>query len=180
VLPIGLPWLGAHFRLDALAAFFLLLLNLVAALVSVFALGYARHDAEPERALPVYPTFLAAMNLVLLADDAYVFLVSWEFMSLTSWLLVLANHRRTARATLRSSILSWRASARGAAALLRPARRRLGRIRVRGDPRRDPPAATATIIVMLVLSRRRLEGRAGALHAWLPLAHPARQAMSRR
>ncbi len=33
------------------------------------------------------------MTLVLIADDAFGFLVSWEAMSLASWLLVLANHR---------------------------------------------------------------------------------------
>src|SRR5258706_207689 len=36
---------------------------------------------------------LAAMNLVVLADDAFAFLVAWEFMSLTSWALVMAYHR---------------------------------------------------------------------------------------
>ena len=30
-LPLGLPWLGAHFRIDALAAFFLVVVNLGAA-----------------------------------------------------------------------------------------------------------------------------------------------------
>jgi hypothetical protein len=34
----------------------------------------------------------AAMNLVLLADDAYGFLFSWELMSLTSWALVVSRH----------------------------------------------------------------------------------------
>src|SRR5258708_23717965 len=33
------------------------------------------------------------MNLVVLADDAFTFLVSWEFMSLSSWALVMAHHR---------------------------------------------------------------------------------------
>ena len=33
------------------------------------------------------------MNLVVLADDAFTFLLSWEFMSLTSWALVMAHHR---------------------------------------------------------------------------------------
>ena len=42
------------------------------------------------RSIPVY---LAGMNLVVLADDAFTFLVSWEFMSLTSWALVIAHHR---------------------------------------------------------------------------------------
>ena len=33
------------------------------------------------------------MNLVVLADDAFSFLLSWEFMSLSSWALVMAHHR---------------------------------------------------------------------------------------
>ena len=32
------------------------------------------------------------MNLVILADDAFTFLISWEFMSLASWALVMAHH----------------------------------------------------------------------------------------
>ncbi|HEX4571019.1 MAG TPA: hydrogenase 4 subunit B, partial [Dongiaceae bacterium] len=86
VLPFGLPWLEAHFRLDALSAYFLLLLNLLAAIVAVFALGYGRHEKEPGRVLPAYPLFIAGMNLVLLSDDAFSFLLAWEFMSVTSWL----------------------------------------------------------------------------------------------
>ena len=43
--------------------------------------------------MPFYPAFLAGMTLVVLADDAFTFLVSWEFMSLTSWALVMAHHR---------------------------------------------------------------------------------------
>jgi hydrogenase-4 component B len=38
-LPLGLPWLGAHFRIDALAAFFLVVVNLGGAAASLFALG---------------------------------------------------------------------------------------------------------------------------------------------
>ena len=94
MLPIGLPWLGAHFRIDALSAFFLLVVNGAGVLISLYAIEYTAHDAEPGRVLPFYPLFLAAMNLVLVADDAFVFLVSWEVMSLTSWLLVLSTHRQ--------------------------------------------------------------------------------------
>jgi formate hydrogenlyase subunit 3/multisubunit Na+/H+ antiporter MnhD subunit len=94
VLPLGLPWLGGHFRVDALSAFFLLIVNGAAVLISLYALEYGTHDDEPGRVLPFYPLFLAAMNLVLAADDAFVFLVSWEVMSLASWLLVLSTHRQ--------------------------------------------------------------------------------------
>ena len=38
------------------------------------------------------------MNLVVLADDAFTFLLTWEFMSLTSWALVMAHHRRPGNA----------------------------------------------------------------------------------
>ena len=43
--------------------------------------------------LPFYAAFLAGMNLVVLADDAFTFLVAWEFMSLSSWALVMAHHQ---------------------------------------------------------------------------------------
>src|SRR5688572_9310377 len=39
-LPVGLPWIGAHFRMDALSAFFLLVTNLGGAGASLFAIGY--------------------------------------------------------------------------------------------------------------------------------------------
>ena len=93
MLPLGLPWIGAHFRLDALAAFFLVVVNLGGATASLYALGYGRHEEAPHRVLPFYPLFLAGMNLVVLADDAFSFLLCWEVMSLASWALVMAHHR---------------------------------------------------------------------------------------
>ena len=62
-LPIGLPWLGAHFRLDALAGFFLVVVNFGGAVASLYGLGYGRHDPAPHRVLPFFPAFLAGMNL---------------------------------------------------------------------------------------------------------------------
>src|SRR5262245_41800328 len=50
-LPLGLPWMGAHFRLDALAAFFALVVNLGGASTSLFALGHAHHEPAPGRVL---------------------------------------------------------------------------------------------------------------------------------
>src|SRR6266851_5539868 len=91
-LPIGLPGLGAHFRLDALSAFFLVVADLGGSAASLYALGYGRHETAPRRVLPFFAAYLAAMNLVVLADDAFTFLLTWEFMSLTSWALVVAHH----------------------------------------------------------------------------------------
>src|SRR4030095_6234299 len=72
---------------------FLVVVNLGALTASLFALGYGRHESAPQRVMHFYPAFLAGMNLVVVADDAFTFLVSWEFMSLTSWALVIAHHR---------------------------------------------------------------------------------------
>ena len=52
ILPVGLPWLGAHFRLDALASFFLIVINLGGASASLYGIGYGHHDPAPHRVLP--------------------------------------------------------------------------------------------------------------------------------
>ena len=85
ILPLGLPWIGARFRLDGLAALFVAVINLGGAAASLYAIGYGRHEPSPQRVLPFFPAFLAGMNLVLLADDAFTFLLSWELMSVASW-----------------------------------------------------------------------------------------------
>ncbi|MDE1943206.1 MAG: hydrogenase 4 subunit B, partial [Betaproteobacteria bacterium] len=94
-LPLGLPTLPFHLRLDSLSAFFLLVLGLASAGVSAFAAGYFRRgEGTPPGLLCLeYHVFLASMALVLLADDAYVFMVMWETMALSSFFLVIANHR---------------------------------------------------------------------------------------
>ena len=60
ILPIGLPWLGAHFRLDALASFFLVVVNLGGAAASLYGLGYGHHEPAPQRVLPFFPRFWPA------------------------------------------------------------------------------------------------------------------------
>jgi formate hydrogenlyase subunit 3/multisubunit Na+/H+ antiporter MnhD subunit len=61
-LPLGLPWIGAHFRIDALAAFFLVVVSLGGASASLFAIGYGEHEKAPGRVLPFYAAFLAGMT----------------------------------------------------------------------------------------------------------------------
>jgi len=87
-----------HFRGDALATFFLIVVNLGGTGASFYALGYGKHEDAPHRVLPFYPLFLAGMTLVVLADDAFTFLLCWEVMSLTSWALVMAHHREAGNA----------------------------------------------------------------------------------
>ena len=95
VLPLGLPGLPFHLRLDTLAAFFLMVIGAAAAGVSAFAAGYFRKgEGTPPGLLCLeYHVFLASMAMVVLADDAYAFMVMWETMALSSFFLVIANHR---------------------------------------------------------------------------------------
>ncbi len=94
ILPLGLPDLPFHLRLDPLSAFFLLLLGSVSFGISLFSAGYFR--TAPGGVLGLlclqYHLFLASMALVFLADDAYLFMVAWETMALSSYFLVTTEH----------------------------------------------------------------------------------------
>jgi formate hydrogenlyase subunit 3/multisubunit Na+/H+ antiporter MnhD subunit len=63
--------------------------------ISIFAAGYFRQgEGTPPGLLCLeYHVFLASMAGVVLADDAYSFMVMWETMALASFFLVTANHR---------------------------------------------------------------------------------------
>ncbi|QDL36705.1 hydrogenase 4 subunit B [Rhodoferax sediminis] len=95
VLPIGLPGLPFHLRLDNLSAYFLMVIGGAGAGISAFASGYFRKgEGTPPGLLCLeYHVFLASMAGVVLADDAYSFMVMWETMALSSFFLVTANHR---------------------------------------------------------------------------------------
>ena len=95
VLAIGLPQLPFHLRLDALSALFLVLLGAASAGISIYAAGYFRRGEGTPPGLQClqYHVFLASMTMVLLADDAYFFMVSWETMALSSFFLVTSEHR---------------------------------------------------------------------------------------
>jgi formate hydrogenlyase subunit 3/multisubunit Na+/H+ antiporter MnhD subunit len=95
VLPIGLPSLPFHLRLDALSAVFVMIIGAASAGISAFAAGYFRKgEGTPPGLLCLeYHAFLASMVGVVLADDAYAFMVMWETMALASFFLVTANHR---------------------------------------------------------------------------------------
>src|SRR5665213_3069409 len=173
-LPLGLPWLGAHFRIDALAAFFLVVVNLGGASASLFAIGYGRHEDSPQRVLPFYPAYLAAMNLVVMTDDAFSFLVSWEFMSLTSWALVIAHHRTAEN--VRAGYIYLLMSIFGTLALLLAFGLLSG---PDGNYAFDalrashPAAGLAALVLLLTIVGAGSKAGVVPLHAWLPLAHPA-------
>src|SRR5205823_3157622 len=148
--------------------------NLGSAVASFYALGYGRHESAPERVLPFFPAFLAGMNLVVAADDAFTFLFSWEFMSLVSWALVMAHHREPGNA--RAGYVYLLMASFGTLALLLAfgllagpdgnyafAAMRAGQ---------HLPATAALVLVLTLLGAGSKAGLV-PLHVWLPLAHPA-------
>jgi len=173
-LPIGLPWIGAHFALDGLAAFFLIVVNLGGAAASLFALGYGRHESDPQRVLPFFPLFLAGMNLVCVAADAFSFLLAWEFMSLTSWALVMVHHRDAANR--KAGYVYIVMASFGTLALLLAFGFMAGpdgayafsAMRAHAHS----PAITALVLVLALIGAGSKAGLV-PLHVWLPLAHPA-------
>ena len=185
VLPIGVPWLGAHFRLDPLARVFLALVDIGAAGASVYAIGYARHERAPIRVLPFFPAFLAGMNLVVLAADAYSFLFAWEVMSLASWALVVSDHR-DAEARRAGTVYLVMASFGALSLLLAFGLLAAAHGGAYGGPPGAPrgyafEAMRATVLapwqagLVLALALVGAGSKAGLvpMHVWLPLAHPA-------
>ena len=173
-LPLGLPWIGANFHIDALSAFFLAIVNLGASAASLYALGYGKHEHEPLRVLPFYPAFLAGMNAVVLAADAFAFLFSWELMSLASWALVLAHHRE--EDNLKAGYVYIVMASFGSLALLLAFGLLAGSQGAYAfdQIRHQAPTETA-IAAVLALVTLGAGSKAGLvpLHVWLPLAHPA-------
>jgi formate hydrogenlyase subunit 3/multisubunit Na+/H+ antiporter MnhD subunit len=95
VLPLGLPDLPFHVRLDALSAFFVGLLGLATIGISLFSSGYFRQGqgTAPGLICLQYHVFLSSMVAVFVADDAYLFMVAWETMALASYFLVTTSHK---------------------------------------------------------------------------------------
>ena len=173
-LPLGVPWIGMHLRIDQLSTFFLAVINLVSAAASVYAIGYGAHERHPMRILPFFPLFIAAMNLVVLADDAFTFLWAWELMSVFSWALVLTHDYATEN---RFAAYVYLLMASFGSLMLLMAFGLLGGAdgtyqfsSIRGASRDEWKAGVALILVIFGVG-----SKAGLvpMHIWLPLTDPA-------
>ena len=172
-IPVGLPLERTLLGFDPLSAAFAVIINVASAIISGYAIGNGAHAREPLRVLPFYPAFLAGMNLVLLAQDAFSFLIGWEFMSLASWALVVSDHNS---AENRHAALVYLIMATGGALTL------LLAFGLLAGPeggyafdqiRRVVSSGVGSIVLILALIGAGSKAGLVPLHAWLPLAHPA-------
>ena len=175
-LPIGLPDLPMHVRRDALASFFLFLLGGASAGISIFAAGYFRRGegTAPGLLCLQYHLFLASMGMVLLADDAYSFMVAWESMALTSYFLVTTQHNLP---DIRSAgfLYLLMAHVGAIAILLSFGVLQGGSWQFTFDGMRHAHLAPQWALMAFVLAVFGFGAKAGLvpLHVWLPEAHPA-------
>ena len=176
VLPIGLPGLPFHLRLDALSAFFLVVLGGAAAGVSLFSAGYFRQSegTAPGLLCLQYHVFLAAMALVILADDAYAFMVMWETMALASFFLVISNHRIAE--IRRAGYLYLLIAHIGALAILLcfgVLQANTGDYGFASMRAQSLSPFWASVAFLLALAGFGAKAGLVPLHVWLPEAHPA-------
>jgi len=175
-LPLGLPDLPFHLRVDPLAGFFLTLLGSVSAGISVYATGYFREETAGRLALIglQYHVFLASMAFVILADDAYMFMVAWETMALSSYFLVTTDHHLPA---IRSAGFLYLLIAHlGAIAILLCfGVMHGGQGDYTFDALRAADLKPQWATVAFVLAFFGFGAKAGMIpvHVWLPEAHPA-------
>ncbi len=178
VLPLGLPDLPFHLRLDPLSGFFLILLGGASLGVSLFSAGYFKSMAGGTLGLLCleYHLFLAGMTLVLLADDAYMFMVAWETMALSSYFLVTTDH--SIPEIRKAGFLYLLIAHVGAIAILLCFGVMQGGKDIAGytfDAMRHAHLSAFWSSSVFLLALFGFGAKAGVLplHVWLPEAHPA-------
>ncbi|MHB8368279.1 MAG: hydrogenase 4 subunit B [Leptospirales bacterium] len=184
VLAGGIPGLPFHFRQDPLSSFFLLLLGAASVGTLIYTGGFMKNEPPRTNALFFLRTalFLSSMGGVFLADDAYIFMLSWELMALVSFFMILTERKRE---DVRRAGYLYLLMAHGGSLLILFAFALLASHGSLSGPHSledfsfssmsktllSPPLA----LLVFLLAVLGFGAKAGILplHVWLPLAHPA-------
>ncbi|MDH6141223.1 NADH-quinone oxidoreductase subunit L [Kitasatospora sp. GP30] len=87
-ISVGSFQADAAFQLDQLSITFVLLITGVGTLIHLYSVGYMAHDERRRRFFGYLNLFLAAMLLLVLADNYLLLYVGWEGVGLASYLLI--------------------------------------------------------------------------------------------
>ncbi|MGW7241729.1 NADH-quinone oxidoreductase subunit L [Streptomyces sp. NPDC054804] len=94
------------FRLDQLSMTFVLLITGVGSLIHLYSIGYMEHDERRRRFFGYLNLFLAAMLLLVLADNYLLLYVGWEGVGLASYLLIgFWQHKPSAATAAKKAFL---------------------------------------------------------------------------
>jgi hydrogenase-4 component B len=176
-VPIRIAWqvpLGAfHVELDALSAMFEIQVFLLAALGSIYALGYwkqADHLDNGRKLRACYGLMVAGMALLGVGRNAILFMAGWEVMAIGAFLSITTEDQLPRTRDVGYLYFSATRIATlcviAALALLVVA---LGSPEIEGSLAADAPLSTA--IFVLVLIGCSLKAGLMPLHVWLPGAH---------
>ena len=87
-IPVGRFQVDVSLLIDPLSICFVLLITGVGSLIIIYSVGYMAHDPDRRRFFGYMDLFLAAMLLLVLADNYLVLYVGWEGVGLASYLLI--------------------------------------------------------------------------------------------
>jgi NADH-quinone oxidoreductase subunit L len=98
-VPVGGLQVDFGLQLDALSMCFVLLITGVGSLIHIYSIGYMAGDPERRKFFAYLNLFLAAMLLLVLADNYLGLYVGWEGVGLASYLLIGFWSHKPAAAT---------------------------------------------------------------------------------
>jgi formate hydrogenlyase subunit 3/multisubunit Na+/H+ antiporter MnhD subunit len=177
-LPWTPPYGAFEVGLDRLSAFLLVPLLVLALLCAFYGSAYLKNHREPKRLAPAalfFNLLVASMMLVLIARDALVFLVAWEAMTLSSYLLVTLEHEK---AEVRRAgwvyLIAGHVGVTMLLLLFLLLARQTGSVEFETFRHMGSPRLTLSI-VLFALATLGFGVKAGfvPMHVWLPEAHAA-------
>jgi NADH-quinone oxidoreductase subunit L len=96
-------------QLDQLSISFVLLITFVGTLIHIYSLGYMAHDENKRKFFAYLNLFVAAMLLLVLADNYLLLYVGWEGVGLASYLLIgFWQHKPTAAVAAKKAFVANR------------------------------------------------------------------------
>ncbi|MFJ5593151.1 NADH-quinone oxidoreductase subunit L [Streptomyces noursei] len=105
-IPVGGFRADLAFQLDQLSMTFVLLITGVGSLIHIYSIGYMEHDERRRRFFGYLNLFLAAMLLLVLADNYLLLYVGWEGVGLASYLLIgFWQHKPSAATAAKKAFL---------------------------------------------------------------------------
>ncbi|MEX2972800.1 NADH-quinone oxidoreductase subunit L [Streptomyces sp. C184] len=105
-IPVGGFRADVAFQLDQLSMTFVLLITGVGSLIHIYSIGYMAHDERRRRFFGYLNLFLAAMLLLVLADNYLLLYAGWEGVGLASYLLIgFWQHKPSAATAAKKAFL---------------------------------------------------------------------------
>ena len=108
-IQFGGQWMDIGWVLDPLTAIMLVMVTFVGMLIFIFSVGYMAHDENFMRFFCFLALFASGMLGVVIANNLFLFFVSWEIVGLTSYLLIgFWYHKPSAAAAAKKAFITTR------------------------------------------------------------------------